>query len=64
MKLNLYLRIASAIFVVVALVHLVRILSGFQLEAFGEKYPLWLSWIELVTATFLAYQGFKLSRKN
>lgn len=64
MSTRTYLVTASAIFLVVGLTHLLKIISGFEIKIFGEQYPLWLSWTEMLVAFFLSYTGFKLARKS
>jgi hypothetical protein len=54
--------ITAAVFLVVALFHLLRIVFGWAVEIGGLDIPVWLSWIGLVVAGTLAYCGFRLSR--
>ena len=59
-----YLFVVSTIFLVVGLVHLARITTGFEILIFNQPYPLWLSWIEMLIAFHLSFIGFKFARKN
>jgi hypothetical protein len=43
--------------------HVLRLLRGWQVTIGDVVVPLWISWIGLAVATYLAYQGFKLSRR-
>lgn len=63
MSQKLYLRIAGAIFGVVAILHALRLLLGVQVVIGGYTFPMWLSWIGPFIATYLSYEGFRLSRK-
>lgn len=63
MTRKLYLRIAGAIFGVVAMLHALRLLLGVQVVIGGSTYPMWLSWIGPFTAGYLSFEGFRLSRK-
>ena len=54
--------IAAAVFSLIALGHAIRLLQGWQVTIGGAVVPIWLSWIGLAIAGYLAYEGFKLSR--
>jgi hypothetical protein len=54
--------ITATLFSVIALLHAVRILRGWQVTIGGGVVPIWVSWIGLVIAAYLAYQGFRLAR--
>ncbi len=54
---------AGAIFSLIAMGHLARIVRGVDFR-FGEwTAPMWISWVALAVMGFLAYQGFRLGRK-
>ena len=52
--------VAGAIFVLVALLHVVRIYMGWSVVVGGWNAPMWMSWIGLVVAGGLAYLAFTL----
>jgi len=54
--------VTAALFSVVALLHAVRLLRGSQVTVEGAVMPVWISWIGLAIAAYLAYQGFRLSK--
>ena len=56
--------IASAIFGVVALVHVLRIFFGWPAVIGGWAVPMWLSWIGFVVAGGLSYSGINLTRRG
>jgi hypothetical protein len=56
--------IASAIFGVVALLHVLRIFFGWPAVIGGWTVPMWLSWIGLVVAGGLSYFGIRLARRG
>ena len=56
-----FFQIAGIIFFVVALVHLLRILSNWQASVANWNVPMWLSYIGLVVAGYLAYNALKLA---
>ena len=54
--------ITAVLFFLIALLHAVRLLRGWQVTIEGAFVPIWISWIGLVIAAYLAYQGFLLSK--
>ncbi len=59
-----YLVIAGAIFMVVAVVHLIRLFTGdINLNILGWVVPLWISWIGVIVAGYLSYLSFSLAAK-
>jgi hypothetical protein len=53
-----YSRLAAVIFGIIALLQLLRAISGFEIAVGGEILPIWPSWIAALVAGFLAYLGF------
>jgi hypothetical protein len=56
--------IAAAVFSLIALGHATRLLFGWHVMVENVVVPVWISWIGLAIAGYLAYQGFRLSRTN
>ncbi len=54
--------VAAVLFSLVALLHAFRLLRGWQVTIEGAVVPVWISWIGLAIAAYLAYEGFRLSR--
>ena len=59
-----FLRVAGVIFLIVAIVQLLRIVFKWEIVLAGWPAPVWLSAVPFVIAALLAYQGFRLSRKH
>ena len=57
-----YSLVTAVLFLLIALLHAVRLLRAWQVTIEGAVVPLWVSWIGLVVAAYLAYQGFRLAR--
>ena len=55
-------KIASVIFGVVALTHLFRLLTDFQLSVFGYEIPRWINSIGFIIATLLCVGLWKESK--
>jgi hypothetical protein len=56
--------VASAIFGVVALLHVLWIFFGWPAVISGWTMPMWLSWIALVVAGGLSYFGISLAMRD
>ena len=54
--------VTAVLFSLIALLHAVRLLRGWQVMVEGAAIPIWISWIGLAIAAYLAYQGFLLSK--
>jgi hypothetical protein len=55
--------LAGIIFIIIALLHLLRIIYGWEAVIAGGTVPMWLSWVALVIAGYLGYEGFRLGMK-
>ncbi len=56
--------IAGIIFAIVAIVHLFRILQGWNIVLGTWMVPMWVSWIGLIIPGILGYWGLKFGRKG
>jgi hypothetical protein len=54
--------IAAAVFSLIALGHAIRLFFGWHVKVENVAVPVWISWIGLAVAAYLAYQGFRSSR--
>jgi uncharacterized membrane protein len=53
---------AGLIFLVITILHLLRIVFGWSAVIGEWEAPEWVSWAAFVVAGFLAYEGFRLSK--
>lgn len=60
MNSKIYFKVTAIIFLIIALLHLFRIIYGIEAIFGGWNVPLHFSWIGFVVASFLSYFGFKL----
>lgn len=58
-----YLLTVAVIFSVIAILHLLRLMLGWYAEIGGWEMPIWLSFVALIVAGYLAYLGFKFGKK-
>ena len=54
--------LAAAIFTIVALAQLARVLAGWPVTIGTVSIPLWASWVACGVAALLAWLGFRASR--
>ena len=54
--------IAGLIFLVIAVLHLLRIVFGWSAVIGGWVVPQWVSWLAFLVAGYLAYEGFRLGK--
>ena len=52
----------SILFLLIAVLHAVRLMQGWQVTMGGAVIPLWVSGIGLAISGFFAYEGFVLWR--
>ena len=50
---------STAIFAVIALGHLARVIFGWDAAIGGWLVPMWISWAAILVGGFLAYTGYK-----
>jgi hypothetical protein len=55
---------AGIIFLLIALGHIFRVVFGAEIIVEGRTIPLWASWVALIIAGYLAYEGLRLSQKS
>jgi hypothetical protein len=50
--------VTATLFLVVAIMHLLRIIFGWQVDIGGLSIPFWVSWLGVLVAGALGYLGF------
>lgn len=56
--------VAGVVFLVIGLMHALRLFLGWHAEVNGWIVPLWVSWVGLVIPLYLASEGIGLARKG
>lgn len=56
--------VAGIIFSIIALLHLLRIIYGWDPVIQGWTVPKWLSWVALIVSAYLGYEGLRLAKKS
>ncbi len=58
MNKNTYFKVTAIIFSIIGLAHLYRAIVGVPVTIGAVSIPVYLSWIGVIVAAFLAYQGY------
>ena len=64
MSKDAFSRLAGAIFLIVAVVHALRLVFQWQVIVAGWQVPLWVSVVAFVIAAYLAYEGLQIRKRN
>jgi len=64
MNQKLFSLVAGLIFLVVAVMHALRLVLLWPVTVVGWSVPIWISWIAFLISGFLAYEGLRLSRRS
>lgn len=64
MKQKDFSLVAGMIFLLVAIIHLSRIILQWQANIGGVEIPMWASWLGVGLAGFLAYSGLMMGSKK
>lgn len=63
MNQKTFLGITGVLFLLMTILHVARIIFGWNAIIGGWVIPLWVSWIAIVLAGFLSFQSWKLMKK-
>lgn len=56
--------LTGIIFTIIAFLHLLRIIYGWNPVVEGWIMPKWLSWVALIVSGYLGYEGLRLAIKS
>ena len=62
MSKNTYAQLAAAIFLIVAVVHALRLIFKWVVLIGGWQVPMWVSAVAIVITAYLSYEGFRVSQ--
>ena len=63
MKQKAFVAVSGTIFAIITFLHLLRLLYGWPAQIGTFVVPMWLSWLSILVAGYLALSAFLLSRK-
>ena len=52
----------GVVFSIIAVLHILRVLFGWEAVIGSWTVPLWISWVAIAASGYLAYTAFKLRR--
>lgn len=52
---------SAVVFALIAVLHAIRLVYGWPAAIGDAAIPLWVSWLALIIAGYLAYSGYRLS---
>ena len=64
MSQRMFSATTGVIFLLIALLHAFRIVFGVEWIVEGRTVTMWASWVAVPIAAYLAYQGYRLSKKS
>ncbi len=64
MNRQTYLLATATIFAIIGLLHLARIVFGWEALIGGWAVPAWASWLALAVSAILAFWGFRLALRS
>lgn len=62
MKAKTFTKVSGVIFLIIAILHLLRLVLKWEAAIGGWSVPMWFSIVALFFAGYLGYQGLRLSR--
>ena len=63
MRIKWYYTVSATLFLVIAVLHLVRAIQGWEAVVAGQPIPVWVSWAAAAVAGYLAFRGFQFRAK-
>lgn len=57
-----FVSVVSVIFLIIGVVHALRVFGGWVVEVGSVTVPMWISWVAVVVAFYLSFQGFRLAK--
>ena len=64
MTIKTFCTLAAAIFALIALLQLIRIVMGWSIALNGINVPFWASWIAVTVAGALSFVGFRAATRS
>lgn len=64
MTIKTFCTLAAAIFTLIALLQLIRIVMGWSVTLNGVDVPFWASWIAVIVAGALSFVGFSAAMRS
>ncbi|OGI59500.1 hypothetical protein A2814_03125 [Candidatus Nomurabacteria bacterium RIFCSPHIGHO2_01_FULL_38_19] len=60
---NNFVFVVSAVFLIIGVIHVLRVFGGWEVQIENSVIPMWVSWVAVIVAFYLSFQGFRLAKK-
>lgn len=64
MNRKTYYNTVALVFLIVAILHLLRAINGWEATIANNIIPIWVSWVAVLVAGYLSLRGFGLARQK
>lgn len=64
MNAPLYMRTCATFFLIIFVLHLLRVIYGWEVVIAGWSPPMWPSWAAVLVSGFLSAYGFRLASQR
>ncbi|OGI95744.1 hypothetical protein A2917_00280 [Candidatus Nomurabacteria bacterium RIFCSPLOWO2_01_FULL_42_17] len=64
MTKNKFVYVVSVIFLIIGILHILRLLNGWEAQIGSFVIPMWISFVAVVVAFYLSFQGFRMAKHN
>ena len=64
MSQKTFLLTVAAFFSLIGLLHLLRLVFEWEANIGGLIVPMWASWVAILVAGYLAYEGLRLGKRS
>lgn len=64
MTKNNFVYVVSSLFLVIGVVHVLRLFGGWEVQIESWVVPAWVSWVAIIVAFLLSFQGFRLVKRD
>jgi len=58
-----FVSVVSYVFLVIGVLQALRLLNSWEAQIGSFVVPMWVSWVAVLFAFYLAFQGFRLTNK-
>lgn len=64
MKKDNFVSVVSFIFLIIGVLHALRLFYGWEAQIGNFTVSMWLSWAAVLLAFYLSFQGFRLAKRE
>lgn len=64
MTKHTFVSVASWIFLIIGIMHIGRLIYGWQVQIGDFMVPMWIYWVEAFVSLYLSFLGFRINKKG